>query len=83
MAKGKKRELSESEVTEALAMIGKQKKTISAVAKHFGVNKPTLLKACQLWNTGLKTATNGNTFYVERGKMKIQVKDIPEEVANA
>lgn len=71
-----KRKLTESEAQLAYEML-EQKKHISDIAKHFKVNKPSVKKALDLWNSEDKTHSDGTRYRFRRGNMEIL--EIPKQ----
>ena len=73
MPKLKKRILNDYDVNIALRLLNGGE-SFGKVARHFGINKPSLKKSLDMWNTGMKTSPQGRNFKFTNGKMVI----IPE-----
>lgn len=76
-----RRDLTTEEIREAMAMINRHM-AWGKVAKYFKINKPGLLKALGLWNTGIRKMPSGREYRMERGRVRLkgeafEVKDLP------
>lgn len=75
MGRSLKRKLSEIQGREATVMINKGS-SLGKVARYFGVNKPTILKALGVWETGVVKLEGGREYQMKRGRMIIHGKGI-------
>ena len=73
MALSKKRRLTPEQAKEATAMIN-AKMSLGKVARHFGVNKPAILKSIGIWKTSIKDLPDGRKYQMVRGRMDIYPK---------
>lgn len=78
----KKRDLSPGEGMEAVQMINKGM-SWGQVARHFGVNKPSLAKSLGIWKTGERKTDDGKEYRMFRGRaifknsVGFDLKDLP------
>src|SRR5574337_594355 len=79
MAKSKKRDLSEGEAKQALTFKN-MKWSLGKIARYFGVNKPTILKALDMWDSKEQTDSIGRKYIIKRGKVYITHSPITEDL---
>jgi predicted transcriptional regulator len=71
MAKALKRQLRDSEIQLAKDLL-KRGASVAMIAKSLGVNKPSVMKAIEMWNKPTSTLDNGLQFHMRRGKVFIE-----------
>lgn len=53
--------------------------SVKQLAKHFNVNKPTVLKVLGIWDSETKTTSDGTKYKVIRGKVNVLEKPAEKE----
>lgn len=73
MVRSKKADLTTEEAKLATKMMN-ERISLGRIARHFGRNKPTILKGIGIWNTGIRKLDDGRKYQMVRGRMDILPK---------